>query len=64
MTWGEARRVNALPVGLAEKAKVVRPVKAGAYLTGENCVPDDGLTITRIRRRLDQADARYLASAE
>jgi predicted homoserine dehydrogenase-like protein len=64
MTWGEARRANALPAGLAEKAKVVKPVKAGSPLTYDNCVPDDGLTITQIRRRLDQADARFLAAAE
>jgi predicted homoserine dehydrogenase-like protein len=64
LTWAEARKANALPVGLAEKAKVGKPVKAGAYLTYENCVPDDGLTITRLRRRLDQADARFLAAAE
>jgi predicted homoserine dehydrogenase-like protein len=63
-TWSDARRANGLPVGLAEKAKVVKPVKAGTFLTYENCVPDDGLTITRIRRRLDQADARFLAAAE
>jgi predicted homoserine dehydrogenase-like protein len=64
MTWADARKANGLPVGLAEKAKVVKPVKAGAYLTYENCVPDDGLTITQLRRRLDQADARLLAAAE
>lgn len=64
MTWGEARQANALPVGLAEKAKVVKPVKAGSTLTYDNCVPDDGLTITQIRRRLDQSDARFLAAAE
>lgn len=64
MTWAEARSANALPVGLAEKAKVVKPVKAGSYLTYENCVPDDSLAITQIRRRLDQADARFLAAAE
>ncbi len=64
MTWGDARRANALPVGLAEKARVMKPVKAGTYLTYENCVPDDTLTITRIRRRLDQADARFHAAAE
>jgi predicted homoserine dehydrogenase-like protein len=63
MTWSEARKANALPVGLAEKAKVVKPVKAGAYLTYENCVPDDGLAITRLRRRLDQEDARFLEAA-
>ena len=64
MTWSDARRANGLPVGLAERAKVMKPVKAGTYLTYENCVPDDTLTITRIRRRLDQADARFLAAAE
>jgi predicted homoserine dehydrogenase-like protein len=64
MTWAEARKANALPVGLAEKAKVVKPLKAGAYLTYENCAPDDGLTITRLRRRLDQSDARFVAAAE
>jgi predicted homoserine dehydrogenase-like protein len=64
MTWAEARKANALPVGLAEKAKVVKPLKAGAYLTYENCAPDDGLTITRLRRRLDQSDARFMAAAE
>jgi predicted homoserine dehydrogenase-like protein len=64
MTWADARKASALPVGLAEKAKVMKPVKAGAYLTYENCVPDDGLTITQIRRRLDLADARFLAAAE
>jgi len=64
MTWGAARRANALPVGLAEKAKVVKPVKAGAHLTYDNCVPDDGLAITQIRRRLDQRDARFLEAAE
>ncbi len=64
MTWGEARQANALPIGLAERAKVVKPVKAGSYLTYDNCVPDDTLIITQIRRRLDQADARFLAAAE
>ena len=40
MTW-EARASNALPLGLAERAKVVKPIKAGDFLTYENCVPDD-----------------------
>jgi predicted homoserine dehydrogenase-like protein len=38
---------------------VLKPVKAGAMLTYDNCTPDDSLIITQIRRRLDQADARY-----
>ncbi|MGE0004511.1 MAG: NAD(P)H-dependent oxidoreductase [Parvibaculaceae bacterium] len=64
MTWNEARKANAIPIGIAERAKVVKAVKAGGYLTYDNCVPDDTLAITRIRRRLDQADAKFLAAAE
>ena len=43
---------------LAENAKVIKPVKAGHYLTYDNCVPDDSLIVTQIRKRLDQSDAR------
>ncbi len=63
MTAAEARRGNALPLGLAERAKVIKPVKAGDYLTYDNCVPDDALIVTQIRQRLDQADARFHAAA-
>jgi predicted homoserine dehydrogenase-like protein len=58
MTAGEARSANAIPLGLAEGARVVKPVKAGEYLTYGNCVPDDSLIVTQIRKRLDQEDAR------
>jgi len=58
MTAGEARRANAVPLGLAEGARIVKPVKAGEYLTYGNCVPDDSLIVTQIRKRLDQDDAR------
>ncbi len=44
--------------GPAEGAKVIKPVKAGEYLTYENCVPDDSFIVTQIRKRLDQSDAR------
>jgi predicted homoserine dehydrogenase-like protein len=57
MTWAEARDEGALPLGLAEKAKVVKPVKAGERLTYANCTPDDSFVITQIRRSLDQSDA-------
>lgn len=63
MTATEARRSNAVPLGLAERAKVIKPVKAGDYLTYDNCVPDESLIVTQIRRRLDQADARFHAAA-
>ena len=38
-------------------------LKAGDYLTYDNCVPDDSLIVTQIRKRLDQADARFHAAA-
>ncbi len=57
MTASEARRANAIPLGLAEGARIVKPVKAGDYLTYGNCVPDDSLIVTQIRKRLDQDDA-------
>lgn len=60
MTWEEARNERAIPLGLAEKAKVVKPIKAGEKLTYDNCVPDDSLVVTQIRRRLDQSDARFV----
>jgi predicted homoserine dehydrogenase-like protein len=61
MTAVEARLANAVPLGLAEQARVIKPVKAGAYLTYDNCIPDDTLIVTQIRKRLDQADARFHA---
>ncbi len=36
MTWEDARARGALPLGLAERAKVVKPVKTGDFLTYEN----------------------------
>ena len=61
MTAAQARISNAIPLGLAEQARVTKPVKAGQYLTYDNCVPDDSLIVTQIRQRLDQADARFRA---
>ncbi|MDR3375857.1 MAG: homoserine dehydrogenase [Ancalomicrobiaceae bacterium] len=59
MQWGQARDERLIPIGLAEKAKVVKPIAFGQKLTYDNCAPDDGLAITQIRRRLDQADAIF-----
>jgi predicted homoserine dehydrogenase-like protein len=64
MTWAEARRTAAVPIGLVEAARVLRPVKTGEYLTSENCEPESALVITQIRRRLDQLDARFLAACD
>ncbi|RWG91165.1 NAD(P)H-dependent oxidoreductase [Mesorhizobium sp.] len=63
MTWEDSRAKGALPLGLAERARVVKPVKAGDFLTYENCVPDDSMVITQIRRRLDQSDGRFVTNA-
>lgn len=62
MEWRDARDGFALPLGLAERARVLKPIKAGERLTYENCAPDEELVVTQIRRRLDQADAVYLAA--
>jgi predicted homoserine dehydrogenase-like protein len=62
MTWEDARRAGALPLGLIEAARVARPVKAGEYLTSSNCVPENAFAITQIRQRLDQSDAQFLAA--
>ncbi|MEI5680165.1 MULTISPECIES: NAD(P)H-dependent oxidoreductase [unclassified Mesorhizobium] len=63
MTWEDARKKGALPLGLAERAKVVKPLKVGEFLTYDNCVPDDSMVVTQIRRRLDQSDGRFVTSA-
>ena len=62
MTWAEARDQGAIPLGLAEHARVVKPIRAGEALTYDNCVPDDSLVVTQIRRRLDQSDARFVSA--
>jgi predicted homoserine dehydrogenase-like protein len=63
MTAAEARHANAVPLGLAEGARIIKPVKKGSALTYDNCAPDDSLIVTQIRRRLDQSDARFAAAA-
>ena len=59
MTWQQARDGNAMPLGLAERARVLKPIKAGERLSYDNCAPDEALLITQIRRRLDQSDAQF-----
>ncbi|MFY8154520.1 MAG: NAD(P)H-dependent oxidoreductase, partial [Hyphomicrobiales bacterium] len=60
MTWAEARKGRAVPIGLVERAKVVRPIKAGEALTYDNIAIDETMTISVMRRALDLADARFL----
>jgi len=60
MTWQQAREAGAVPLGLAEQATVLKPIKAGEKLTYDNCRPDDSLIVTQIRQRLDQTDAVFV----
>jgi predicted homoserine dehydrogenase-like protein len=59
MTHAEARNANAIPLGLAQGARVLKPVKKGERLTYDNCAPDESLIVTQIRRRLDQSDTKF-----
>jgi predicted homoserine dehydrogenase-like protein len=58
-TWQEGRASRSVPLGLAEKAEVLKPVRAGERLTYDNCRPDESLVVTRIRQSLDRADAAF-----
>ena len=60
MKWLDARNSGAMPLGIAEGSKVLKPIKAGEKLTYENCSPDDSMVVTQIRRRLDQSDAQFV----
>jgi predicted homoserine dehydrogenase-like protein len=64
MTWKQARRLGAMPIGLVEAAKVTKTVKKGEYLTSANCTPEKSFTITQIRDKLDRMDARFLQHSD
>jgi predicted homoserine dehydrogenase-like protein len=48
-----ARELNALPVGLAPGAEVVRPVPAGQMLTWEDVRLNEDSTVVKLRRQQD-----------
>ena len=54
MTVTEARAGNAVPVGLLEGGKVLRPVRKGELLTTANATPDTSTNLFRLRQRQDQ----------
>jgi predicted homoserine dehydrogenase-like protein len=60
LTVEDARTQNALPLGLAERAVVTQPIKAGELLTYANCRPDEKMKIVQLRQLQDQ----MLASTE
>ncbi len=55
ITTAEAARAgNLLPMGLAERAVVTRPIPAGESLTYDNCRVDETMRIVRLRRAQDE----------
>jgi predicted homoserine dehydrogenase-like protein len=49
----KARQENALPLGLAPKALMTKPVRAGQIVTWDDVLLDEGKTINRLRRIQD-----------
>ena len=62
MTHPEAQAAGAIPLGLAEGARVIKPIRSGEALTYDNCAPDQTLLVTQIRHKLDQSDAVLMAA--
>ena len=62
MSRADALAQNALPLGLAQGARVTRKISAGDYLTYANCAPDERQEIVRVRREQD-ALVRMAAAA-
>ena len=52
-TTGFAHAGRRLPMGLAERAVVTRPVAPGDYLTYDNCRVDESMQIVKLRRQQD-----------
>ncbi len=49
----EAQALNALPVGLAPGAEIVRPVATGAVVTWDDVRLDENSTVVKLRRQQD-----------
>ena len=54
MLVGEARAAGAIPVGLLEGGKVLKPVKKGELLTRDNAAPDPTTRLYALRRLQDE----------
>jgi predicted homoserine dehydrogenase-like protein len=62
MRWADARKDRLLPLGLAERARVIKPIKKGELLSHDNCAVDQSLTIVKLRLQLDLRDQRFLSA--
>lgn len=54
MTYEGAAEAGALPCGLLEQGKVVKPIRKGELLTHDNVALDQGSRIVALRRRQDE----------
>ncbi|MDX8439516.1 NAD(P)H-dependent oxidoreductase [Mesorhizobium australafricanum] len=54
MTVADARASRALPVGLLEGGKVLKPVRKGELLTTDNAAPDQSTRLYALRKLQDQ----------
>jgi predicted homoserine dehydrogenase-like protein len=54
MTVAEARAARAVPVGLLEGGRVLKPVRKGELLTGANAAPDRTTRLFDLRSRQDE----------
>jgi len=54
LSRGDATLLNALPLGLAQGARVTRRIARGDYLTYANCAPDERQKIVQVRRAQDE----------
>ena len=54
MTVAKARAQHAVPVGLLEGGKVLKPVKKGELLTTANATPDAATRLFALRKRQDE----------
>jgi predicted homoserine dehydrogenase-like protein len=53
LSRADAEALAALPLGLAQGARVTRPIAKGEYLTNANCAPDERQKIVAVRRAQD-----------
>lgn len=53
-TYKDARGLNAIPIGLAENARVKNNIKKGEIITTENCTVDESSFIYKLRVQQDK----------
>ncbi|TKT74163.1 NAD(P)H-dependent oxidoreductase [Aquamicrobium sp. LC103] len=54
MTAGDARKAGAVPCGLLEDGKVLKPIAKGELLTYENAAPNEASRLVELRRLQDE----------